>query len=144
MGDDWKKTTHNIIFMDGINYPLWWVKLGQVNISYIIYSEFPGMYLLNKGSWMTTLLNIILELMTQFTGSNAYSKRKYTLTLWPEMPEMPHHGFSSLRWLKWWILCLKTCQVWSNKESKRWETKSKCHFNSGKYHTISNFKIPVQ
>ena len=75
----------------------------------MISSEIPGMYPLNKGSWMTTFLSIILDLTTQLTESNAYcilQKRKRNLTLWPEM-QYCHVMAFSLKWLKWLMLCLQ-------------------------------------
>ena len=61
----------------------------------MISTEIPGMYPLNKGSWMTTFLSIILDLMTQLTGSNAYcilQKKKIPNTLTRDAI-LPHHGF---------------------------------------------------
>jgi len=60
----------------------------------MIYSEIPGNPL-NKGSWMTIFLSIILDLMTQLTESNAYcvlqrEKEPNTLT---RDAILPRHGF---------------------------------------------------
>lgn len=78
--------------MDGINQ---FSGSNYVSISYMIYSEISGIYPLNKGSWMTTFLSIILDLMTQLTGRNAYcitQKKKHPNTLTRDAT-LPRHGF---------------------------------------------------